>query len=318
VASVIEIGPVESDADLEAWATLKSRIVPEEPVTADQLRSYHAPERILVLATLDGELAGCGVADRSHFPGRAFVAPRVLPEKRGRGVGTALFHHLVAYARELGVEGLTTFVDGDDAQSRDFAARRGLVEVDRQIEQVREVADEPPPQPPDGVTFESLGQRREELLREAFAVATEAYADMPLPDTITVPLEEWLNDEATLPAGSFVARAGGVVVGYAGLLERAESGTAEHGLTAVRRDWRGRGVGQALKRAELHWASANGLRQLVTWTQRGNEAMQTLNRRLGYVDRTIVLTMQGPLSGVGSTEPPSSGGGGFAGAGAGT
>jgi mycothiol synthase len=63
----------------------------------------------------------------------------------------------------------------------------------------------------------------------------------------------------------------------------------------VRRDWRSRCVAKALKRAELHWAAANGLHQLVTWTQRGNEAMQTLNRSLGYVDRMIVLTMQGPL-----------------------
>ena len=113
---------------------------------------------------------------------------------------------------------------------------------------MRELDDEPAPRPPKGVELESLAARREELLRAAFELATEAYADMPLPDAITVPLDEWLNDEATLPGGSFVARANGAVVGYAGLLERAEPGTAEHGLTAVRRDWRGRGVAKALKR----------------------------------------------------------------------
>jgi GNAT superfamily N-acetyltransferase len=78
-------------------------------------------------------------------------------------------------------------------------------------------------------------------------------------------------------------------------MRRAEEGTAEHGLTVVRRDWRGRGVATALKRAELHWASRNGIREVVTWTQRGNEAMQGLNRRLGYRDRERVLTFQGPL-----------------------
>jgi len=185
---MIEIRRVESDPELEAWAAMKSRIVPDEPVTAEQLRGFHASERILVLAELDGELAGCGVADRSHFPGRAFVAPRVLPEHRGRGVGTALLEHLVAYGRELGVEGLTAFVDGGDEVAQAFATRRGLVEVDRQIEQVREIGDEPAARPPEGIELESLGERREELLREAFAVATEAYADMPLPDAITVPL----------------------------------------------------------------------------------------------------------------------------------
>jgi hypothetical protein len=50
-----------------------------------------------------------------------------------------------------------------------------------------------------------------------------------------------------------------------------------------------------LKQAELDWASRNGIRELVTWTQRGNESMQALNRSLGYVDRERVLTFQGPL-----------------------
>jgi GNAT superfamily N-acetyltransferase len=71
--------------------------------------------------------------------------------------------------------------------------------------------------------------------------------------------------------------------------------TAEHGLTAVRRDRRGHGIGRALKRTQLHWAAENGVVELVTWTQRGNEAMQALNRSLGYVDKSKVITFQGPL-----------------------
>jgi mycothiol synthase len=66
-------------------------------------------------------------------------------------------------------------------------------------------------------------------------------------------------------------------------------------LTAVRRDRRGLGIGRALKRTQLHWAARNGVRELVTWTQKGNEAMQALNRSLGYVDTSKVITFQGPL-----------------------
>lgn len=54
-------------------------------------------------------------------------------------------------------------------------------------------------------------------------------ADLPLPGGAEGPLDEWLRDEATLADGSFVALAGGEVVGYAGLLERVEPGLAEHG-----------------------------------------------------------------------------------------
>jgi mycothiol synthase len=70
---------------------------------------------------------------------------------------------------------------------------------------------------------------------------------------------------------------------------------AEHGLTVVRRDRRGRGIGRALKQAQLHWAAQHGVLELLTWTQRGNETMQALNRSLGYVDKSKVLTYQGPL-----------------------
>ena len=170
---MIDVRRVEADADLETWAATKSAIAADEPVTVEQLRRSHAPERLLLLAELDGALAGCGIGDRSHFPSRAFVAPRVLPQFRGRGVGTALLDALLDYARDLGVTGLSTFVDGREGISIAFARRRGLVEVDRQIEQVRDVGDEPPPEPPPGVELTALDGHRAELLREAYELARE-------------------------------------------------------------------------------------------------------------------------------------------------
>jgi mycothiol synthase len=93
-----------------------------------------------------------------------------------------------------------------------------------------------------------------------------------------------------------VALAGGEVVGVAGLLrddERPER--AENALTAVRRDWRGRGVAAALKRTALSWAAANGIREVYTWTQTGNEDMRRLNEHLGYVTRAESITLRAAL-----------------------
>ena len=91
-------------------------------------------------------------------------------------------------------------------------------------------------------------------------------------------------EEATLPAGSFVALADGEIAGFAGLMNWPDDPTkAEHGLTVVRRDWRGRGLASAMKEREIAWAAANGIRCLVTYTQTGNENMQAVNARLGYV-----------------------------------
>ena len=293
---MIELRVVASEADYEAWAALKSRVSPRDPVTAERLRAQDEDGRMLLLASLAGADAGCGISAPSGFDGRAFLAARVLPEHRRRGVGTELVRALSAHARALGRTGVNAFVSAGDPGSIAFAEGHGLAEVDYQLEQVRALAGpEPPPPAVDGVELVPLGARREELLRAVWPLALEAYEDLPIPGEVTYRLEAWLREEATCPDGSFVAVERGEIVGYAGLMERAEPGTAEHGLTAVRRDRRGRGIGRALKLAQLHWASLGAVRELVTWTQRGNEAMQALNRSLGYADRTKELTMQGPL-----------------------
>jgi GNAT superfamily N-acetyltransferase len=275
---------------------VKSAVVTNEPVTVEQLRATDEDGRLLVLAELDGEVAGCGIAARSHFAGHGFVAPRVLAEHRGRGVGRALLAALADHVRALGRDSLIAFVYADEPHSVAFAERSGLRETDYQLEQLRPIGDEPAPDPPAGIELLPLDGRREELLNAVWPVALQGYEDMPLPGDVSYLLDEWLRDEASRPGGSFAAFENGEPVGYAGLLEHANGvATAEHGLTVVRRDRRGRGIGRALKRAQLHWASQNGLVELCTWTQKGNEGMQALNRSLGYVDAARVITYQGPL-----------------------
>jgi GNAT superfamily N-acetyltransferase len=292
---VIELRAAESDEDLEAWAAVKSAVVLGQPVTAEQLRASDEEGRLLLLVHADGEAVGCGIAAPSHFDGLAFVAARVLPDHRRRGIGTAIAAALIDHARALGREGLSAFVDADEPGSIAFVERYGLQEADYELEQRRVLGDEPPAHVPDGLELVAVGERRDELLRAVWPIARQGYADLPLPGVISYTLEEWLREEATLAEGSFVAFEREEPVGYAGLLTHAESGRAEHGLTVVRRDCRRRGVATALKRAQLHWAAHSGLSELVTWTQRGNEAMQGLNRSLGYVDASRSITFQGSL-----------------------
>ena len=293
---MIDVRSVVNDDDLAAWAMLKSAVVPNEPVTREQLRREDEPDRLLLLAARDGELAGCGIAARSSFGGRAFIAVRVLPEHRRRGVGTAVLAALAGHARSLGLSGVNAFVYADEPHSIAFAESIGLTDVDFQLEQVRAVGDESPAEIPAGLELVSLETRRDELLEAAWPVALQGYEDMPIPGGVIYKKETWLRGEATRPAGSFAAFEGDEVVGYAGLVEHANGEkVAEHGLTVVRRDRRGRGYARALKRAQLHWAAANGVVEIVTWTQRGNEAMQALNRSLGYTDASKVITYQGPL-----------------------
>jgi mycothiol synthase len=293
---VIALRPAESDADLEAWRRVRAAVVPNERApSVEELRRLETPQRLLLLADLDGALAGSGFADRSDMGGLGSLAPRVLPEARGRGVGAALLEAVAAHLAACGFSEANALVDEDGSLA--FAERFGFREVDRQVEQVRVVRrEEEPPRPPDGVALASLGERPD-LARALYTqLAVEALADIPVDRPLDVSLEDWERGWVSLPEGTFLALAGGEIVGCAGLLRDDDRpDRAEHSLTAVRRDWRGRGVAKALKQATIAWAVESGIRELYTWTLRGNEPMRRLNERLGYVVRSRCWVVRGPV-----------------------
>lgn len=294
---MIRVRPATTNADLEAWIQVRRAVHPDESAwTVAQFRERATPERLVLVAELDRAIAGSGLADRSEAAGRAFVAPRVLPEARRRGVGTALLRELTRHAASLGVDEAVAHVDGRDRGSIGFARRFGFKEIDREVQQVRRLGHEREPAASLPETLEVVTiAERPELLRRAYELAREGYADMATDRPVTIAHEDWLRDEATLPEGSFVALAAGEIVGYAGLCRHDNPGIAEDGLTVVRRGWRRRGLATALKRRELAWAAAHGFREIVTWTQRGNEGMRGVNEALGYTVRDVSLTMTAPL-----------------------
>jgi GNAT superfamily N-acetyltransferase len=288
---MIELRACESDADFESWLAVRRAVLPNDRTsTLEELYTYVKPGDLHLLALLDGEFAGSGLMNRSDTGG-AHLAPRVLPEKRGRGIGSALLTRLAAQAVERGFTRAGSHVAGDDAASQAFARKFGFEELRRDVQQVRFVdGDVPAPRELEGVDFVSIAERPE-LIREAYALAQQGYADMPI-DGVDISLDSWLTQEVpTLPAGSFAALAGDEIVGYAALMYwPGEPAKAEHGLTVVRRDWRRRGLASALKEREIAWAAANGIRELITWTQTGNENMQRVNERLGYVVRRFDIS----------------------------
>jgi mycothiol synthase len=289
----IEVRTAESDADLEGWIRVKRAVFPNESAwTVQEFRERHELDRLVLVAELDGEIVGAGLAGRSDVQGRGFVAPRVHPDARRRGVGTAMLHELTGHVAGLGFD--RAWASVDDPGSRAFAERFGFVEVDREVEQVIALpAELPEVSLPDGLEVVSIAYRPE-LLREAYSLARdEGYADMAIDGDVVIPLDDWLRDEATLPGGSFVALDKGRIVGFSGLMRHDNPGVAEDGLTVVARDWRRRGLALALKRLELAWAAEHGFSEVLTWTQRRNEGMRVVNERLGYAYRTVGFKVMG-------------------------
>jgi mycothiol synthase len=291
---MIALRPCETDADYEGWLAVRRAVLPNERTASlEELKHSIRAGDLHILAELDGELAGSGLSNRSDT-GNAHLAPRVLPERRGRGVGTTLLKRLGEHAVGQGYRRASSFVAGDDERSIAFAMRFGFEQTRRDVQQVLDIGSVSPSEI-QGVEFSSI-EERPDLLEAAYPLAQQGYADMPI-EGLAISVDSWM-EEATLPAGSFAALADGEVVGYAGLMRWGDDPTkAEHGLTVVRRDWRRRGLATALKERQIAWAAATGVRRLVTYTQTGNENMQAVNARLGYVttEVTVAFTRSLPL-----------------------
>ena len=147
--------------------------------------------------------------------------------------------------------------------------------------------EEPEVAPPAGVEIATWAERPE-LLRGIYAVACEAYADVPGDEDDEMPsFDDWVSMDmqgvGDSPEATFVALAGDEVVGYAKLY--APDGApdaAAHDMTGVLRAWRGRGSPERSSAPQIAWAKQNGYKRLATRNEERNEPIRRLNARHGY------------------------------------
>lgn len=290
----MELSVCVTDADYEAWRAIRIAVLPDERCdTVAELRTQDSPDRLMLVASTDGAVVGSGIASRSDMVGGGFAAPRVLPTHRRRGVGSTLLRALAEHVSSLGLPDLRAMVD--DPGSLAFAEHFGFAETDRQIEQVRTLGDEQAPTSlPVDVEVITLDQRPELWAACYDSFGKQVLTDFATYEPLEVSAEQWSTSWAGDPM--FLALHQGEVIGCAGLhrdTDRPERG--ENALTAVRRDWRGRGVAAHLKLLTLHWARSHGLGELYTWTQVRNSPMLGLNERLGYVVGKSSISLERPL-----------------------
>ena len=289
---MLEVTPCTDESEERISLDVYNAVWPNDAITMDEVRSFKASVRAYVdhLAREDGVAVGSAVGAISpRRADRVFTLIGVLPEYRRRGVGSALYHAISAWAAGRGLTELEAPVHDNDPESLAFAERRGFVEERRELGVVLHLTEITPPkiEPPDGVEIVTWAERPE-LARGIYEVALEALPDIPGSEEDEVePFEDWLAHDmqgsGDRPEATFVALAGEEVVGYAKLsLTEAQPTTAHHDLSAVKRAWRGRGVARALKAAQINWALANGYEELHTRNEERNEPIRRLNARLGY------------------------------------
>lgn len=299
----LRVGHVESDADLEAMSAVLHLANPDLPPAAGNVEGIRHnlesnPDLTYVVARMDDEPAGCGYVELEDA---SFVVAHVdvVPKLHGRGVGSGLLAEISRIAEANGRRELQGEVRESDAESRAYFERRGYVQVGGEQAVALDLAqhDPLPVEPPPGIAIVSR-QDRPELAEAMYEVAKEAEQDIPdaIPDRS---FEIWRSREldrpSRNPALTFIALAGDEVVGYAGLDEYGVD--AFHGLTAVKRAWRGQGVATALKRSQIAAAKKRGVKRLVTESAERNTPMRRLNEKLGYRPEPSLSTvvLRGPL-----------------------
>lgn len=203
-------------------------------------------------------------------------------------------------ARELAKTGLEAWTTEATPEVVVFLTERGYEEVRRYLRSELDVAAAPDPGQP-GLPVVTLAERPD-LVPALYEIAAESYPDQPgRGETRMSDFETWRGWglDPHPPEAFFIVldgqgAPGDDVLGY-GFLE-IEGDSGYHGFTAVARRARGRGVASAIKRAQIRWAKANGLRVLATANEARLAGLIALNERLGYRPRPAEIVMRGPLA----------------------
>ena len=301
----VEIRAIRDD-ELAAWVELRNAIDPRTATMPGWIEQQRRGEATALVVGAHGgsHLVGVGSAKeeadrRGSDVGWMWFA--VARPQRRRGIGVALYRELSRHLRALGKSACDTSAWSDDEATLAFLRTRGFVEVER-FEFVRLDLDRYEPRradPPPGVAIVPLSERSG-VEREMFEVHCEALSDLPSANDLTAEYEAFHGWEIAHPARradlSFLAVHDEHVIAYATFGVVPGSDDATNVMTAVKRDWRRRGVASALKAAQLAAAKRAGFRGIVTCSEARNEPMRRLNERLGYTAQPAQLIMRGALA----------------------
>ncbi len=200
-----------------------------------------------------------------------------------------------AAARAIGKTGLEVWTTDKTPEVASFLKEHGYDEVRHYVISELDVTTAPDPPPPRFplVTF----AEQPDLAPALFEIARESYCDQPGRSEQRIEsFEEWRSWglDPHPPETYFIALNDERVLGY-GFLDFHDD-VWWNGFLAVRRTERGRGVGGAIKRAQIAWAKQRGVRALRTANETRLEGLLEFNRRLGYKPLYTQIVLRGPAA----------------------
>lgn len=252
------------------------------------------------IARWEGEPAGYAAYFQEaalFHPRKFWLALAVRPEFQGRGIGGALYETVLRGLEPLDPLLLHGWARADRERSVGFLVRRGFAEVLREWESRLDVASfDPAPFAcceealrAHGIQIRTLVELADDPDRDRklWELEDAVESDVPSSDPHTqVSFEHQVERRRThprfLPEGWLVAVHEGRYVGLTNVWGAALEGVLDTGLTGVRREYRRKGIGLALKLRAIRFARERGYREIRTWNETGNAGMLAINQRLGF------------------------------------
>jgi mycothiol synthase len=266
-------------------------------LTRDLIASSGDALLLFQVAESDGSLIGYvdGILPENDNPTRAGRATVwVRPDWRRRGIGSALWRALWEAGSERGVKRFTSRVDAEDVAARAWVAAIGATTDGVHFESTLNLdGGLLSREPPEGITIETLESDASEIeWRKAYSATVRLMADTP--DAATNPAPMPYEIFRTLLAGPWqvaVAKSNdGEIVGLTSVFVKNEGDRSVNTmLTAVNRDWRGKGLATALKVAHAVKLRDAGWRLIITQNMEGNDHILAANKRLGFTPSSATL-----------------------------
>ncbi len=308
------------DVDFSRLAELYT-LVSTQKYTADMLHEYEstAPasriRRRIAAVDANDTLIACGDALREPWmPGHRFAIDiNVFPEYRNQGIGAHLYDEAVAFARAGGCDFLIGSVREDSAEGMRFVTKRHYGFARHIFESCLPLAgfDEARFIPAlekakeSGIRFSSLaetGDQDEKILRSLHTLNAALVADEPANAGVGNSFSSFEDFQKIVfrsswyrPDGQIFALDGDRWVGMAAVGIFTETNSAYNMITGVDREYRGRGIAQALKLLAVRFALHHGVDYIRTNNDSANEVMLAINRKFGYVPEPGLFWIGRPI-----------------------
>ena len=226
-------------------------------------------------------------------PSVAHLEVVVIPDARGRGIGSSLWRRAERHLLRLRPRKLDTSADHPDSIA--FVEHRGFSRTRQSIVSGLDVsaATLPAQGLPQGLGVVPLRELRGQT-DELFALFLAAEQDVPADEPRgRMTFQEWIRVTWEHPdlerEGSFVVVEDQRLVAFALLIVDHDRRRAWNEMTGTLPSHRGRGLATIAKSATIRWAAANGIDRILTNNDAENTPMLAINQRLGYQPVKVLI-----------------------------